>query len=52
MRLAVLAVGQLRGSAETPLYENYAKRISQSGRYIGFDGLYLTEIKDLSLIHI
>ena len=46
MRLAVLAVGQLRGSAEAPLYENYAKRISQSGRHIGFDGLHLTEIKD------
>ena len=46
MRLAVLAVGQMRGMDEAPLYQNYAKRIAQSGRQIGFDGLHLTEIKD------
>tara|TARA_B100000963_G_scaffold343022_1_gene344435 strand:+ start:960 stop:1418 length:459 start_codon:yes stop_codon:yes gene_type:complete len=46
MRLAILAVGHLRGTAEGPLYENYAKRISQSGRHIGFDGLHLKEIKE------
>ena len=48
MRLAVLAVGQMRGMDEAPLYDNYAKRIAQSGRQIGFDGLHLTEIKDHS----
>ena len=46
MRLAVLAVGQMRGMDEAPVYQNYAKRIAQSGRQIGFDGLHLTEIKD------
>lgn len=46
MRLAVLAVGLIRGTHEAPLYENYARRIAQSGRQIGFDGLHLTEIKE------
>ena len=46
MRLALLAVGQMRGSDEAPLYEDYAKRVTQSGRSIGFDGLHLTQIKD------
>jgi 23S rRNA (pseudouridine1915-N3)-methyltransferase len=46
MRLTVLAVGLMRGMDEAPLYENYAKRIAQSGRHIGFDGLHLTEIKE------
>ena len=46
MQLAVLAVGQMRGMDEAPLYQNYAKRIAQSGRQIGFDGLHLTEIKE------
>ena len=36
----------MRGMDEAPLYQNYAKRIAQSGRQIGFDGLHLTEIKD------
>ena len=46
MQLAVLAVGQMRGMDEARLYQNYAKRIAQSGRQIGFDGLHLTEIKE------
>lgn len=46
MKLAVLAVGQMRGMDEAPLYQNYAKRIARSGRQIGFDGLHLTEIKE------
>ena len=46
MKLAVLAVGQMRGMDEAPLYQNYAKRIAQSGRQIGFEGLHLTEIKE------
>ncbi len=46
MRLALLAVGQIRGMEEAPLYENYVGRITASGRQIGFDGLHLTEIKE------
>ena len=36
----------MRGMDEAPLYQNYAKRIAQSGRQIGFEGLHLTEIKE------
>ena len=46
MRLTVLAVGQMRGTDAAPLYDNYAKRIAQAGRQIGFDGLHITEIKE------
>ena len=46
MRLSLLAVGQMRGTAAAPLYDDYATRIAKSGRTIGLDGLQLTEIKD------
>lgn len=46
MQLSLLAVGQVRGTAEAPLYDDYATRIAKSGRAIGLDGLKLTEIKD------
>jgi 23S rRNA (pseudouridine1915-N3)-methyltransferase len=46
MRLSLLAVGQMRGSAEAPLYEDYATRIKNTGRAIGLDGLHAREIKD------
>lgn len=48
MRLSILAVGQMRGADEAALYDTYAKRIAQSGRNIGLDGLHLTEIKEQS----
>ena len=46
MRVSILAVGQMRGHDEAPLYDTYAKRIAQAGRQIGLDGLHLTEIKE------
>ena len=48
MRLSIVAVGQMRGADEAALYDTYAKRIAQSGRHIGLDGLHLTEIKEQS----
>ena len=38
----------MRGADEAALYDTYAKRIAQSGRNIGLDGLHLTEIKEQS----
>ena len=46
MKLTILAVGQMRGQAEQPLYETYAKRIAQSGKQVALDGLALIEIKE------
>jgi len=46
MKLSVLAVGQIRGQKEAPLFETYATRISKTGRALALDGLGLTEIKD------
>jgi 23S rRNA (pseudouridine1915-N3)-methyltransferase len=46
MKLSILAVGQLRGQKEAPLFETYATRISKTGRALALDGLALTEIKD------
>lgn len=49
MKLAILAVGQMRGQSEAALYDNYAKRIDAAGRHIGIggaDGLDLIEIKE------
>ena len=48
MRLSLLAVGQMRGADEAALYDIYAKRIAQSGRQIGLDGLHAREVKDQS----
>ena len=48
MRLSIVAVGQMRGADEAALYDTYAKRIAQSGRHIGLDGLHLTEVKEQS----
>ncbi len=46
MKLSVLAVGQMRGQKEAPLFDTYATRISKTGRALALDGLGLTEIKD------
>lgn len=46
MRLSILAVGQIRGSAEAALYDAYAKRIEPAGRQIGLSGPELIEIKE------
>lgn len=46
MKLGLLAVGQIRGTHEAPLYDDYATRIQKAGRGIGFDGLHLTELKE------
>ena len=46
MKLAILAVGQLRGQDEAALYEAYGQRISAAGRNIAIDGPQLIEIKD------
>ncbi|MGC6533938.1 MAG: 23S rRNA (pseudouridine(1915)-N(3))-methyltransferase RlmH [Parvibaculales bacterium] len=46
MKLAILAVGQLRGQGEAALYEAYGQRIAGAGRNIAIDGPQLIEIKD------
>lgn len=46
MRLSILAVGQMRGTAEAALYDTYAGRIEPVGRNIGLAGIDLTEIKE------
>lgn len=46
MKLAILAVGQLRGQDEAALYEAYGQRIAAAGRNIAIDGPQLIEIKD------
>ncbi len=46
MKLAILAVGQMRGQSEAALYDNYAKRVEAAGRQIGIDGIELIELKD------
>lgn len=46
MKLAILAVGQLRGQDEAALYEAYGQRIAGAGRNIAIDGPQLIEIKD------
>ncbi len=46
MKLSLLAVGHIRGTDEAALFDTYAKRITQSGRQLGLDGLHVTEIKD------
>ncbi len=48
MRLSILAVGQMRGTAEAALYDTYAARIEPAGRNLGLSGPSLTEIKEQS----
>ena len=46
MRLTILAVGQMRGTPEAAVYDNYAARLEPSGRSIGLTGPQLIEIKE------
>lgn len=45
MRITFLAVGQIRGSKEAALFDDYSQRIQVGGRAIGITHFEATEIK-------
>ncbi len=46
MRLDIFAVGRMLGSDEAALIETYRQRSLKTGRQLGVDGPYITEIKE------
>ena len=52
MRLVVVSIGRLKQGPERELAERYRERFDDFGRKLGFRGLEIHEILELSLIHI
>lgn len=46
MRLDIVAVGQMRGTSEEALITAHSARAIKAGRQMGFDGPYLTEVRE------
>ena len=46
MQLGIIAVGQMRGTAEMPLVEDFHRRIETSGRQVGISGLSILELRE------
>ena len=46
MQLGIIAVGQMRDTAERPLIENFRRRIEASGRQLGISGLSIIELRE------
>ncbi len=46
MQLGIIAVGQMRDTAERPLVENFRRRIEASGRQLGISGLSIIELRE------
>ena len=46
MLLKIVAIGQMRGTAEADLFETYRSRAAAAGRAIGLNGPELVELRD------
>ena len=46
MQLGIIAVGQMRGTTEMPLLEDFHRRIEVSGRQLGISGLSILELRE------